>query len=210
MAIVITRHKALIEYLREIGLVDNRTQISTHCNDVEEIRGRTVIGPLPLHLAAEAASIVNIPLQIPQEMRGKELTLEQVREFAGEPQEYTVRLQDNYYLAAKEKENKRTELCRQHGFSEDTPTYSLIRSMIERWAEENQLIESNVWANDGVETNSTLMEQMVKLMELPKHPFEKTRDVKLIYIDGSPVAIISIRYETNMGHSGSCGYIFKK
>jgi len=67
-----------------------------HVTDPEQIRGLHVIGPVPLHLAAEAESVVHIPLDIPPELRGVELTLEQVRQFAGPPVEYTVRESSAY------------------------------------------------------------------------------------------------------------------
>lgn len=86
-AVVVTRHPALVEYLREIGVkiekvIDRATP--------EEVRGRHVYGVLPLHLAAEARLVTTVPLDVPAELRGQELTLEQVRQFAGAPRTYEV------------------------------------------------------------------------------------------------------------------------
>lgn len=89
--IVITRHTALVAYLREIGLIDDTTPIIPHCSDPEQIRGKIVIGPIPLHLAAHAECIINIPLKLDQGDRGRELSLEEVRARAGKPERYMVR-----------------------------------------------------------------------------------------------------------------------
>lgn len=87
--IIITRHKALVEYIFEQGIAPAGTPVIAHAG-AEEIRGRRCIGPLPLHLAALAASIVEVPLRMPPELRGVELTLEQVRAYADAPREYVV------------------------------------------------------------------------------------------------------------------------
>lgn len=86
--VIVTRHPALVEYLREIGVkietvIDRAT--------AEEVRGRHVYGVLPLHLAAEARRVTTVPLDVPAELRGQELTLEQVRQFAGALQTYEVK-----------------------------------------------------------------------------------------------------------------------
>ena len=69
--IVVTRHLALIDYLRKIW--------GGH--------GRRVVGVLPLHLAAE---VVNIAINPPIELRGVELSLAQVRQYATPPAVYRV------------------------------------------------------------------------------------------------------------------------
>lgn len=87
--VVVTRHAALVEYLTELGVVPAGTEVVTHAT-AEQVRGRHVFGVLPLHLAAEAASVTEVPLNVPAELRGVELTLEQVRQFAGPLVEYKV------------------------------------------------------------------------------------------------------------------------
>lgn len=91
--IVVTRHPALVAYLTEIGMVPPGTTPIPHVADPAQIRGRNVIGVLPLHLAALAASVTEIPLNAPLELRGSELSLQQVREFAGPPRTFVVRAQ---------------------------------------------------------------------------------------------------------------------
>jgi putative CRISPR-associated protein (TIGR02620 family) len=88
--IVVTRHKALVDFLIETGMVTAETPVLSHVN-ASEVTGKHVIGVLPMHLAALAATVTEIPLDIPAELRGKELDLEQVRNFAGDPVKYSVR-----------------------------------------------------------------------------------------------------------------------
>lgn len=88
--LIVTRHPALVDYLREIGMIPDGARVIAHAT-VAEVRGRHVCGVLPLHVAAECASVTMIPLDIPSSLRGVELTLEQVREFAREPRTFVVR-----------------------------------------------------------------------------------------------------------------------
>lgn len=89
-SLVVTRHPALLAYLIEIGLVPAGTHALAHATP-DDVRGRRVIGVLPHHLSSLTSSVVEIPLDIPAELRGVELTLEQVRQYAGAPREYAVR-----------------------------------------------------------------------------------------------------------------------
>jgi len=87
--LVVTRHPALVDYLREQGLVGDGVEVLTHAS-VEDVRGRHVYGVLPLFLAAEATKVTEIPLALTPEMRGKELDIETLRKIAGEPVTYVV------------------------------------------------------------------------------------------------------------------------
>ena len=87
--IVITRHTALIQYLEEINLIPAGTPVLSHATP-EDVRGRDVIGILPLSLASLANSVTEVPLTITPELRGQELTIEQVRQLAGNPVRYQV------------------------------------------------------------------------------------------------------------------------
>lgn len=87
--VIVTRHPALVEYLREQEIAPPDCEVISHAT-VDAIRGRHVVGILPLQLAAEAACVTVVPLHMPAELRGVELTLTQVRELAGPPQAFTV------------------------------------------------------------------------------------------------------------------------
>ncbi len=81
--IVVTRHPALVEILRERGLTTPTTKVLGHARR-EDIEGAHVIGVLPLSLARFARSITEIPLALTPEDRGVELTAERLREISGE------------------------------------------------------------------------------------------------------------------------------
>ena len=87
--IVVTRHPALVSYLQEQGLVPAGVPVISHATP-EQVRGRYVIGVLPLSLASLAESVTEVPLSLPPELRGVELSLEQVRQYAGRPVTYQV------------------------------------------------------------------------------------------------------------------------
>ena len=87
--IIVTRHPALVEYLFEQGIAPAGTRVLAHVSP-DDVRGKRVVGLLPLHLAAEAASVVEVPLDLPAELRGVELTIEQVRALARPAVEYHV------------------------------------------------------------------------------------------------------------------------
>lgn len=89
--IVITRHQGLVDYLLEIGLITPDTPVISHAS-ADDVRGRDVIGVLPLHLAALANTVIEIPLALTPEDRGKDLPVERVREIAGAPVTYQVKV----------------------------------------------------------------------------------------------------------------------
>lgn len=70
----------------------------------DDVRGQDVIGVLPMSLASYAKTVTEIPMNIPPELRGKELTLSQVREFAGPPETFVVQtLREWNYTACMER-----------------------------------------------------------------------------------------------------------
>ena len=87
--VVVTRHHALVEVLRERGLIDDGVRVISHAT-VDDVRGRRVIGVLPMHLAAEAAEVVVVDLSLLAELRGQELSASQVRAHMGAVTTYVV------------------------------------------------------------------------------------------------------------------------
>lgn len=87
--IVVTRHPALVEHLRATGVIDADTEVISHATP-DAVRGREVIGILPLDLAVLAASVTIVPLALTAEMRGRELSEDEVRRIAGAPRTFTV------------------------------------------------------------------------------------------------------------------------
>ena len=88
---VITRHKALIAYLLDKDIIkEGEYKLIEHA-DYKDVEGQDVIGVLPLQLASYAKSVTEVPLKLTPEMRGKELTFEEVEKVAQEPVQYIVR-----------------------------------------------------------------------------------------------------------------------
>lgn len=88
--IVVTRHKALLELLKELGEVFGDLPVIEHAT-VEDVDGKHVIGVLPMYLAVHAASITEVELDIPKELRGVELSLEQLRKCYRSVSRYVVK-----------------------------------------------------------------------------------------------------------------------
>ena len=88
--IVVTRHPGLVEYLRKYGHISDNTPVIAHAS-VETVRGKHVYGVLPLNLAVFAECVTEIPMpSLPFELRGKELTLEQLEKYATDAVTYQV------------------------------------------------------------------------------------------------------------------------
>lgn len=88
--IVVTRHPALVTVLIEDGLVDIDTPVLAHATP-EQIEFKHVFGVLPLHLAVHAKMVTEILLNLPEELRGKELSIPELRKYMGPPRTYQVR-----------------------------------------------------------------------------------------------------------------------
>lgn len=87
--VVVTRHKALVHLIRETQMADENVKVIEHATE-SDITGKRVIGILPLHLACKAEQITELPLNVPPELRGKELDLEDLRKYVGKPRTYKV------------------------------------------------------------------------------------------------------------------------
>lgn len=88
-ALVVTRHPGLVEHLRNIGLIGADAEVITHA-EAKDVEFRHVIGVLPHNLSCLTMSFTEVPLNLPADMRGKELTAEDVARYAGEPVTYVV------------------------------------------------------------------------------------------------------------------------
>ena len=89
--LIVTRHLALVEYIREIGLVPGEVEVMPRA-DYHDVAGRVVYGVLPYGLAACAESLVYIPIFPPNNWPKKiDYTIEEIRKWAGRPVIYTVR-----------------------------------------------------------------------------------------------------------------------
>jgi len=82
--VVVSRHEGTIKLLKK-HFPD--AEVIDHLNDVSEIpKGSLVIGNLPLPMIEEilkrGSRFVIVSLNIPRELRGKELTEEELKKFA--------------------------------------------------------------------------------------------------------------------------------
>ena len=90
MKTLVTKHPALVLYLLEKGIITNR--------DVEvvksptSLKGKDVIGvDLPYELTSQMKSYTNVVLNLPKELRDKELSLQNIRDNIGDITTYVVR-----------------------------------------------------------------------------------------------------------------------
>ena len=90
--VIVTRHKSLVEYLTQKGILPlhSKARVITHASE-KDVKGKHVIGVLPLRLASLAASITEVPLDLPADLRGRELTLQDIIRYAGAPITYSIK-----------------------------------------------------------------------------------------------------------------------
>lgn len=78
MKVLVTRHEALVEYFKELGIKFDK--VISHATE-GDVRGNDVYGILPLHLASLANTVTTIDMNLPAEMRGKELSLTDIETY---------------------------------------------------------------------------------------------------------------------------------
>jgi putative CRISPR-associated protein (TIGR02620 family) len=98
-ALIVTRHPALIRVLAED--FDIWGEVITHATP-EQVRGRKVVGVLPLHLAAETQSVTEVVLDIPADKRGVELSADEVRQYCKGLRTFVVRDIQTFNLSMEE------------------------------------------------------------------------------------------------------------
>ena len=96
----ITRHPGAIAWATQQGISVDRQMTHLDISDIK--KGDTVIGGLPVNLAAEicqrGASYIHIALTVPESWRGKELTMEQMVEFGARLEGYALKKIDGDQL----------------------------------------------------------------------------------------------------------------
>jgi len=75
--LVVTRHQGLVDLARRMGLATDGCPVLAHAS-ADDVRGKVVLGVLPLHLAAEAKAVVSIDLDLPLDLRGKDLSADEM------------------------------------------------------------------------------------------------------------------------------------
>ena len=88
----VSRHPGALEWTARKGLHIDR--FATHLDPAEVQRGDTVIGSLPVNLAAvvcqRGARYLNLSVVVPAELRGKELSADQLEKLGARLEEYRV------------------------------------------------------------------------------------------------------------------------
>jgi hypothetical protein len=91
--IIVTRHPALVQVIRERGIAPEGAPVYEHATP-DLVRGKRVVGVLPHHLSSLAARVIEVPMALTledrQAMQSGDLSLERTREIAGDPIEYSV------------------------------------------------------------------------------------------------------------------------
>lgn len=89
--LIVTRHAGLLQYLKEIGLANDSTAVISHATP-ELVAEKNVCGVLPHYLSSLCKTYTEIPLDLPENLRGVELTVDQLRQYvSGPPVTYTVK-----------------------------------------------------------------------------------------------------------------------
>lgn len=88
----VTRHPGAIEWAARRGLaVDSQL---THLDTAQIERGDTVIGILPVHLAADvcerSAHYLNLSIDLPAQARGRELSADELERYGARLEAYIV------------------------------------------------------------------------------------------------------------------------
>jgi len=88
--LVVTRYSTLVEYLIKIGLIDKNTKVITRVK-IKDLQGKHVIGVLPYWLACHAEKFTEVRLKIPEDIRGQELSMEEIEFYSLEPKTYVIK-----------------------------------------------------------------------------------------------------------------------
>ncbi|MBS9779848.1 MAG: CRISPR-associated protein Csx16 [Moraxellaceae bacterium] len=91
---LVTRHQGAIEWINYMGHAYD-SHIS-HLHDINSLnKGDTLIGSLPINIVADlcerGVNYVHLSLRIPEELRGKELTVEQLANIDAKLERFEVK-----------------------------------------------------------------------------------------------------------------------
>jgi len=84
--LIVTRHHGLVDWLNRNGICGTVIEQAT----ADDVQGKDVIGVLPLHLAALCKTVTAVDYNCPRELRGVDLTAEQLDQFGAKVSVYKV------------------------------------------------------------------------------------------------------------------------
>ena len=80
--VIVSRHKGTIDYLKKRY---PNAEVVNHIDDPKKFKDSLIIGNLPLHMVSEVLKnrnrFVMVSLDIPRELRGKELNESELKEY---------------------------------------------------------------------------------------------------------------------------------
>ena len=89
--LVISRHSGLVDFLKEAGVCSPDVEVWPHVEDPATLEGRHVAGVLPLHMAARAASVTVVSMDLPPDLRGVELSAKTMKRLNPRIETFVVR-----------------------------------------------------------------------------------------------------------------------
>ena len=92
MKTLVTKHPALVLYLLEKRIIASGDSEVVKSPTTTLIKGKDVIGvDLPYELTSQMKSYTNVVLNLPKELRDKELSLQNIRDNIGDITTYEVK-----------------------------------------------------------------------------------------------------------------------
>lgn len=88
--LIVTRHDALVSYLKENGYIDDNTAVIKHVTDPSILIDKNVCGVLPHSMSCLCKTFSEVPLNVPADKRAVELTLEDIYKMASDLVTYRV------------------------------------------------------------------------------------------------------------------------
>ena len=87
--IVVTRHTALVEWLKLHKFVSDNVQVIAYAKP-EDLKNKHVFGKLPYRMACHAAQYTEVVIRTPEEKKGKELTLKELEFYIVDSNTYMI------------------------------------------------------------------------------------------------------------------------
>lgn len=89
--VFVSRHKDLRDFLIYKGELSEDVPWIEHADNINDIRGKRIIGVCPPKLAIMALNCTELELHIPKEIKGRDLTLSELELYSGPLATYEVR-----------------------------------------------------------------------------------------------------------------------
>ena len=88
--LIVTRHPALVQYLKDKGYIDDSVEHLTFAA-IADVKDKHVFGILPNWLACHTDKFTEVQLRLPTGKRATELTMDEIKFYANKPRTYIIR-----------------------------------------------------------------------------------------------------------------------